>query len=651
MTEDVRAYLLSKGMHLKTADKRNVNTPCIFCNEPENKRGRLYINTEPDADIPGLFMCHLCGETGSLSKIRRHFGDPVSASTVDLGDIHYDIIRSAASYFHAHLSKVPQVVAWLTDERGLDPPTISHFKLGWGEPSVIGHLKSLGHDEQQISRAGFLTRKQDGTYEPFYDGVVTIPYFVGPTCVGIREKKLGGKYRQPHGWTQRIYNVDAIRGATELVLTEGEFDCMLAHQMGHHAIGVPGSSQWQDSWNWQIKDVKRLWVVFDNDDAGRKGAEKIRESLGPRVKVATMPPGPSGDDDDGNDISAWIVEQHHDAVDFDAHLRASTPTLLITVQEAAEEWRAVQGAVGLKFGFEKLDMLIDPGLLPGQVCVLLAKTNVGKTMWLLNSMHRMSMVPEQKEHRFLFLSLEQTRGDWFHRAQRINAFYDLTTAPISTDERELQRFNDVIHDYTIDYWQNRLMMTDKNRVSLDEFHEILDDYEDAVGAPPDCVAIDYLGYMARGFPGKDRYEKTSEAIMAVKEVAKDRRIPILMPHQVSRGAAFGQKFDIDTARDSGAIEETADFVFTIYNPDHGRDPSQPRSGKLHMDIGKSRHGGKGNPLYYRFTPHTLVYVPEGDDGYERMALKEQEWTEAMPWQLAMYGHRMAKNPMHVIRTP
>lgn len=645
MSEDVAGYLASKGLHLKPADKSNVHTSCMFCREPEGKRGRLYINVDDNADIPGLFMCHLCGERGSLSKIKRFYGDPVSdGGGRDRGELHYDVIRLGAEFFHSQLRSVPQIVQWLQVDRGLDVATIKKFKLGWadGQGNVITHLKGLGHSEDDLLGAGFLVRdKKNNVVRPFFNDVVTIPYYVGPTCVGIREKKLGGKYRQPFGWTQRIYNVDAIRGADQLVVTEGEFDCMLAEQMGYHAVGVPGSSQWQDSWNAQVKDVKRFWVVFDNDDAGRKGAERIAQSLGPRVKIANIPPGPSGEDDDGNDISAWIVEQKHDAVDFDQHLRSHRNTLLITVDEAIEEWKSVQNMVGLKFGYKQLDEAIDPGLLPGQVVVVLAKTNTGKTIWLLNTMHRMSMVPEQAECKFLFMSLEQTRGDWFVRAQRIYAFYDLSIGPVSGDPREIEAFDARALDYTAAWWRHRLMLTDKNRIGRDELHEILDDYEDMHGKLPDVVAIDYLGYMARAFPGKDKYEKTSEAIMTVKEVAKDRRIVVLLPHQVSRTAQFGQKFDIDTARDSGAIEETADFVFTLHNPDHGTDQ---RTGKLNMEIGKSRHGGKGTPLHYRFSPLTLTLVPDADPD-ERRAIQELEWGK-IPWQYAALGHRLGKRPPH-----
>lgn len=194
MDEDVLGYLQTKGLHLKPADKRNVHTACFFCNESSGKRGRLYINVDPNNDIPGAFYCHLCGEKGSITKIRRHFGDPTD-NKPDLGEIHYDLIRSAAEFFHANLASQAQVIQWLTVERGLTPKTIRHFRLGWGDRSVIPHLKSLGHTEEQMTRAGFLLKNGD----VFFDGVVTIPYYTGPTCVGIREKRLGGKYRQPFG--------------------------------------------------------------------------------------------------------------------------------------------------------------------------------------------------------------------------------------------------------------------------------------------------------------------------------------------------------------------------------------------------------------------------------------------------------------------
>ena len=628
MPVDVLGYLHSKGLNPKRADKWNVNFACPFCNESESKRGRLYINTDEDADVPGLFYCHLCGEHGSLRKIQRHFGDPVDDSK-DPGVTHYDLKQDAASYFHKALNRHPEAVRYYED-RGLEHDTIRRFKLGWADGKVVPHLKSLGYSDHDIRSAGFV--RSDGN--EFYNQVHTIPYFVGKTCVGIRLKEPGGKYRQPSGWVQRPFNVDDSYGADELILTEGEFDCMIAIQMGYKSMGVPGAAQWQDGWNDYVKDVKRVWAVFDNDSAGRKGIDRIKEKVGPKIRGLTVPPKPGGDDEDANDLSDWIVEQKHTAEDFANLLKRHKGGLLISVREAMESWEEIQGVEGLKFGFERLDTLLHPGLLPGQVVIALAKTNTGKTLWLINCFERMAMANDNLK--FLFMSLEQTSFDWFERAQRIRALYTLDqNGPDSYEEAEIEAFTKRIKDVTFRFWEDRMMLTEANRMTEEHIRQTLDDYVMEMGALPDVLAIDYLGYLARGFGGKDHYEKTSAAVMALKALAKEYRIPILTPHQVNRSSRFGQKIEIDSARDAGTVEETGDFVFTLHNPDHGKTPEEPKTGKVNLEIGKSRHGGKSQELWYQFGGYSLAMVPQDDKAHVLLASQELSVKDQMPWQHAM----------------
>lgn len=254
--------------------------------------------------------------------------------------------------------------------------------------------------------------------------------------------------------------------------------------------------------------------------------------------------------------------------------------------------------------------------------------NTGKTLHLLNTMHQMRMVKGQENLKFLFVSLEQTRGEWFERARRIHRFYNIN----STDQEALS------------WWRDNLLLIDKNRLTETELSSALDDYEYRMGAKPDVVMVDYLGYWARAFKG-EAYQRTSDAIMTLKAVAKERRVPIITPHQVSRIAKFGEEPDADAARDAGVIEETADFLFILWRPDAllGRS-AEEKSGVVHMKIGKSRHGGSGVKLDYQFAPISLAMVPIHHSSDARLLQRarnelryERDYSDK--WEQAVYRHR------------
>jgi DnaB-like helicase C terminal domain len=251
----------------------------------------------------------------------------------------------------------------------------------------------------------------------------------------------------------------------------------------------------------------------------------------------------------------------------------------------------------------------------------------------LNIFQRATMLnPDMK---ILFLSLEQNSGDWFERARRIWNFYN----------QDCERGK--VHEETINYWEPRMRLVEKSRPSEEEFNQALDDYEAEMGGTPDLVAVDYLGYWAQGFKAKDRYEKVTDAVMALKQLAGDRKVPIISPHQVNRGAEFGAELQIDQARDSGAVEETADFAIGMWSPDTMKGVGTPGSevrpnGQLVLRVGKSRHGGKGKEMRLQFGQLTLVFVPEDEDRHVAMLKNELGWAEnpKNTWEHAIEAHRM-----------
>jgi len=239
------------------------------------------------------------------------------------------------------------------------------------------------------------------------------------------------------------------------------------------------------------------------------------------------------------------------------------------------------------------------------------------TVFLINTFYRMWR--KEPNRKVLFLSLEQTRSEWFDRARKIYRFYNLE----ATDRDALN------------FYDGKIMIVDKNRVTEEELFSSIEQFEYELGCKPDLVAIDYLGYWARSYKGEP-YERTSSAIMALKAIAKDLRVAILTPHQVSRGVKFGEEPEADAARDSGAVEETSDFLLSLWTPDQrkGRDISE-RTGEFNMRISKSRHGGSGLVVHLQFAPLSLAILPIGDALVGRakdefaMALRRDTFEEAI----------------------
>jgi hypothetical protein len=630
---DVEAYLSEKFPRIKR-DGREAHVHCPFHGEDPGKRGRLYVNVDPGSDHYGLWDCKVCGETGNINQLRRYFGDPPigekEGTDYEPSDAVAEILDLAADYYSRKLGDNPDALAWLK-ERGLSVETIQRFKIGWADGSLRAHLVNRGYKTHEIIASGLMSERG----VDFFANAVTIPYFRGGKCVQIRGRFFEGpaKYKTPAGAGVFLFNSDTTyKVAGTLVVCEGEFDAIIAEQNGFHAVGIPGVTSWKSKmkdWAMYFEMAPKIAIVFDGDTAGRNAAGELTKEFGPKSTVVEM--------EDDIDLSDWF-KAGNTAEDFQKLLLSQSSGFLLTPAFAFERWDVEQADVGaqIPFGFPDIDDAMQKGMLPGQVLTVLAKTGAGKTAYILSAFEHIAR--QRPETTFLLYSLEQTASEWADRAWKVRRFYERINDP------ELAR------EDTKEFWTPRLRLVEKNRVTPDEFRQGLELYAAEMGEMPDMVAVDYLGYFARSFRG-DAYERVTAAIMMLKEIAKEYRIRIMVPGQVSRGNKAGQRPSMDDARDSGAIEETSDFVLTYYRPDMletGAGLMESR-GLVNLFIAKSRHGGVGQEANCIFAPLSTAIVPSDGKNvsqWEKFAAQEVEQNKSKmkyeeAFQQSVAGERYA----------
>jgi DNA primase len=116
----------------------------------------------------------------------------------------------------------------------------------------------LEHGKIIYLRARYFDRNHDNGRHPKYKSLSNA------------SGTLGGK---------RFYNVDVLENTTpEILILEGEFDTIIASQLGYPAIGIPGVSSFPDK---QIELLRNRGIIllFDNDDPGQNTANKIGQTL------------------------------------------------------------------------------------------------------------------------------------------------------------------------------------------------------------------------------------------------------------------------------------------------------------------------------------------------------------------------------------
>lgn len=219
----------------------------------------------------------------------------------------------------------------------------------------------------------------------------------------------------------------------------------------------------------------------------------------------------------------------------------------------------------VNMGVPTLDRLTR-GLMPGTVTVVMAKARVGKSAFAQNV--RRNIARNVRDGASVFFSLEMpVELVWERDAQYV---FQLTGREIEehmrdAEEDEARRWitqvsREIPRAYTVP--QPGLSLADMEaycRLVTDTFgHRIA------------CVLIDYLSLVSA--PGRDIYTSTTYVARGLKSFAKNIAAPVIMLAQVRRRGADGEKVDgstpptLEDVRDSGAVEEGADFVIGAWRP-------------------------------------------------------------------------------------
>lgn len=177
--------------------------------------------------------------------------------------------------------------------RGFGQDAVAHYRLGAVVEPLVGH-------EEYAGRLAIPYLTPSGAADLRFRCITPHPASEGK-CEGH------GKYLSRSGVSAHLYNVAALwRDARSIVVTEGEIDAMtMDFYVGMPAVGVPGANQWQSHWARLLSDYDRVYVMCDDDEAGRTFGRTVVKAVDEAVTVH-MP--------NGHDVNSLFLAGGRDAV-------------------------------------------------------------------------------------------------------------------------------------------------------------------------------------------------------------------------------------------------------------------------------------------------------------------------------------------------
>ncbi len=274
---------------------------------------------------------------------------------------------------------------------------------------------------------------------------------------------------------------------------------------------------------------------------------------------------------------------------------------------------------GVPTGFVDLDR-ITHGLQPGDMIIIAARPSMGKTSLAMNIAENAALGrgPEKKRHSVAVFSLEMSRESLVKRmlcSLGGISSHKLSGGYLSADAHK------------------RLV---ESAATLNEAKIYVDD---SAGLTPvdvrararrlkrkfgiELVVIDYLQLLNYPQYSRDgRQQETAKISAALKAMAKELKIPVIVLSQLSRapeqrgGKSAAPK--LSDLRDSGSIEQDADVVCMLRRPcKYPEDPEFGDKTLAILDIAKQRNGPTGE-IRLNFTDELTRFADrtQMDQGFQ-----------------------------------
>jgi len=324
---------------------------------------------------------------------------------------------------------------------------------------------------------------------------------------------------------------------------------------------------------------------------------------------------------DGEDILEKKVQNAYgEKADLDDRI---VPGEVRSLDELAEDYQAYVETLKARkvtLGYPKIDRYMR-GISPGEVCTVIAKTSVGKTAFLQNVLRNIALKRDQTA---LFASMEQPKAQVFERWAQMAT---------KTSGRDIEKGwgESAFRDRTLETMRremgDRLWTCDLPRLRMDELERLAWMAKGKAGRL-DVLAIDYLGLLDTKDLDRTLYGQISEAARQMKSLAKSLDLAVICLCQISRSVDDrGDKpLLLSSARESGAIEESCDFLIGLHRPYIQRPEAHPEDDMIVLQLLKNRKGQTG-ALECAFDLEISLRITEEvdrpDDGYGESLARQQ----------------------------
>jgi len=466
------------------------------------------------------------------------------------------------------------VLGYLRDARRFSDETIRHFDLGAfavrGEPWLVIPLRDdLGR-------------------------VVSARFRSVPTPEDPDRAKA---YRVCSGRPLPLFGGESLSGDHDrpVVIVEGELDAVAAWEYGIRSnvvSGTGGAGTWKDEWLDLLEPFRSFVLLYDDDEAGDRGAEGLASKLGRyRVARARLP---------RNDLGECLAES--DPVEVvERSLDRSEPMFGVAIRRPTSYRERVEDLIsrpdllrGRTTGSAKLDGILG-GIRPG-LWVVTGDTGHGKTSWATFLLYEQA----RRGVSVLLTSFEQSPVGTVQKLIRAEVGGDFTRCS-EAERRTAFESLDRLPLYILDHYGEAT------------FEDVRDAIRYSIRRHGVRIAlVDHLGFLARGSAEGER-QRIEEVVRALATIAvQDEVTIVLIAHPNRLSKAQQRRVQLTDLKGASAIEQDTHVGIVVERLDPSRDRAFPAT-VIHLDKVRSEFGSPGSRAVLAYDPIACVYADRWED--------------------------------------
>ncbi len=284
---------------------------------------------------------------------------------------------------------------------------------------------------------------------------------------------------------------------------------------------------------------------------------------------------------DDTEKSVFNLVQSRSGSDF-VPIRDLVIGELDRIENAAKQPGSV---TGLSTGFADLDFIL-AGMQKSDLLLLAARPSMGKTALALNIAQHVAI--KEKKPVAIF-SLEMSREQLVSRLLAMESRVD--SKLIRNGNLSDNDWDQLINSAGV-IGQSNIIIDDTPGISVSELRSRCRKFK--LEHKVELIILDYLQLMSGGRRADSRQQEISDISRALKQIARELKVPLLALSQLSRQVEQRPEHRpmLSDLRESGAIEQDADVVMFIYRDDYYNEDSDQR-GVAEIHVAKQRNGPTG----------------------------------------------------------